>query len=254
LVCFEKYSLSECVTRTSRPSSREHLGGFFFAHEQSLLQRDGNLFVCAPLWFRSDSACLSSPKRFRRVYRDPCQSEVQRARVEDLIAALRTHNDGIKWASSVNLHLTLKFLGPTVPIEKIIASNLNWKASPETLRHSNSRPPVWRLPRSQASACLMVGLRSDALLDLAARIDDAASRCGFAREQRAFRGHLTIARLKRPLLHAETRARMEAASKRDFGASTIREMTLYRSITAPAGSIYEALANFSVQIANLAFH
>jgi 2'-5' RNA ligase len=61
---------------------------------------------------------------------------------------------------------------------------------------------------------------------------------------RPFRGHLTIARLKHPHLHAETRARIEAATAREFGVSTIREMTLYRSTTTPGGSIYQALRNF----------
>jgi len=184
------------------------------------------------------------PEKIRAFIAIRVSPEVQRA-IEDLIAALRTHNDGIKWASSVNLHLTLKFLGPTVPIEKIhrIQPELESIAA-DTAAFQLEAAGVGGFPDLKHPHVLWVGLRSDALLDLAARIDDAASRCGFAREQRAFRGHLTIARLKRPLLHAETRARMEAASKRDFGASTIREMTLYRSITAPAGSIYEALANF----------
>ena len=184
------------------------------------------------------------PEKIRAFIAIRVSPEVQRA-IEDLIAALRTHNDGIKWASSVNLHLTLKFLGPTVPIEKIhrIQPELESIAA-DTAAFQLEAAGVGGFPDLKHPHVLWVGLRSDALLDLAARIDDAASRCGFAREQRAFRGHLTIARLKRPLLHAETRARMEAASKRGFGASTIREMTLYRSITAAAGSIYEALARF----------
>ena len=162
-----------------------------------------------------------------------------------MIAELRTHHDGIKWASSANLHLTLKFLGTAVPIEKVhrLQPELE-KIAADIAAFELEASGVGGFPDLKHPHVLWVGLRSDALKDLAERIDDAAARCGFKREQRAFRGHLTIARLKRPLLPAETRTRIKAASKRDFGSSMIREMTLYRSFTAPAGSIYEVMAKF----------
>ena len=184
------------------------------------------------------------PEKIRAFIAIRVSPEVQRA-IEDLIAALRTHNDGIKWVSSVNLHLTLKFLGPAVPIEKIhrIQPELEGIAA-DTAPFELEATGVGGFPSLSRPNVLWVGLRSDRLTELAARVDDAASRCGFEREQRAFNGHLTIARLRRPQMQSETQLRLAAAMKRDFGASTIREMTLYRSITAPAGSIYEALANF----------
>ncbi len=64
------------------------------------------------------------------------------------------------------------------------------------------------------------------------------------REQRPFNPHLTIGRLKRPRLHSRTRDSLEAAKDHNFGTSTIRAMTLYRSITAAGGPTYEALAKF----------
>jgi 2'-5' RNA ligase len=170
--------------------------------------------------------------------------EVQR-NIEDLIGELRNDHDGIKWASSGNLHLTLKFLGPAIPIEKVHRLQPELEAiAVDTAPFQLEAAGVGGFPDLKHPHVLWVGLRSDALLDLAARIDDAASRVGFEREQRAFRGHLTIARLKRPLLYAETRTHIEAAATRDFGASIIREMMLYRSITAPTGPIYEVLAKF----------
>jgi RNA 2',3'-cyclic 3'-phosphodiesterase len=169
---------------------------------------------------------------------------VQRA-IEDLIAALRTDADGIKWASSANLHLTLKFLGPAVPLDKIHAlepqlTSIATRIAPFEVEASG----VGGFPDLKHPHVLWVGLHGDALKDLAGRIDDAASRCDFEREQRPFRGHLTIARLKRPLLSTETRARIEAAATCYFGASTIQEMKLYRSITARSGPIYEPLSVF----------
>jgi len=183
-------------------------------------------------------------KKIRAFVAIRVSSDVQRG-IEDLIGELRNNYDGIKWASPGNLHLTLKFLGPAIPIEKVHRLQLELDAiAADTAAFQLSAAGVGGFPDLKHPHVLWVGLRSDALLDLAARIDDAASRCGFEREERAFRGHLTIARLKRPLLYPETRTRIEAVSKRDFGTSSIREMMLYRSITAPTGPIYEVLAKF----------
>ena len=165
--------------------------------------------------------------------------------IEDLITGLRAHNDSIKWVSSSNLHLTLKFLGPAVPIEKIdrLVPELE-KIAADTAAFDLEAAGVGGFPDLKHPHVLWVGLQSDALLNLAARVGAAAARCGFEPERRAFNGHLTIGRLKRPHLQSETRTRIEAASKRDFGISTINEMTLYRSTTAPAGPIYQALHDF----------
>jgi 2'-5' RNA ligase len=176
-------------------------------------------------------------------------SEVERA-IEDLIAQVRSdqvrsHDDGVKWVSAANLHLTLKFLGPAVAFEKIhrIQPELE-KIAADTIAFEVAAAGVGGFPDLRRPNVLWVGLRSDPLNDLAARIDEAASRCGFEREQRAFNPHLTIGRLKRPRLHSHTREGLEASKNRDFGVSTIREMTLYRSITTTGGPTYEALAKF----------
>ena len=184
------------------------------------------------------------PEKVRAFIAIRVSAEVERA-IEDLIAQLRSHDDGIKWVSSANLHLTLKFLGPSVPLEKIrrIHTELETIAA-ETVAFDLDAAGVGGFPNLRRPSVLWIGLRSDRLIELAARVDDAASRCGFEREQRAFNGHLTIGRLKRSRLNSQTREGLEAAKNLTFGTSTIREMTLYRSITGAGGSTYESLAKF----------
>ncbi len=184
------------------------------------------------------------PEKIRAFVAIRVSAQVERA-IEELITGLRAHNDGIKWVSSANLHLTLKFLGPAVPIAKIdhLQTELQ-KVAASTTPFDLTTAGLGGFPDLKHPHVLWVALRGEALTDLAGRVDDAASRCGFEREERAFNGHLTIGRLKRPRLHSDTRTRIERVMARDFGASTIREMTLYRSITASTGSIYEALAKF----------
>jgi RNA 2',3'-cyclic 3'-phosphodiesterase len=165
--------------------------------------------------------------------------------ISDFIAELRSDDDGIRWVSSANLHLTLKFLGPAVPIENIRRLQPELEAiAADTDAFEVEAAGVGGFPDLRRPNVVWVGLRSERLIQLAARIDHAASRCGFERERRAFNPHLTIGRLKRPRLDSETRKRIEAAKNRAFGISTIREMMLYRSITASTGATYEALAKF----------
>ncbi len=52
------------------------------------------------------------PEKIRAFIAIRVNLEVERA-IEAIIAALRAHNDGIKWVAGRRiLHLTLKFLGP----------------------------------------------------------------------------------------------------------------------------------------------
>ena len=187
---------------------------------------------------------VALPEKIRAFIAIRVSSEVERA-IEYLIAQIRSHDDGVKWVAPANLHLTLKFLGPAVALEQIhrIQAELENIAA-DTLAFEVAASGVGGFPDLRRPNVLWVGLRSDPLNELATRIDEAAARGGFEREQRAFNPHLTIGRLKRPRLHSHTREALEAAKNRDFGASTIREMTLYRSITTAGGPTYEALAKF----------
>ena len=171
-------------------------------------------------------------------------AEVERA-IAELVAQLRSHGDGVKWTSPANLHLTLKFLGPAVAAEKIrLLEPELLKIAGATEAFDLEASGIGGFPDLKRPQVLWVGLRGDALRNLAARVEEACARFGFERERRAFNGHLTIGRLKRARLQSDTRGRVEAVMERNFGSSTIREMTLYRSITASAGPIYEALSKF----------
>lgn len=184
------------------------------------------------------------PEKVRAFVALQVSAQVERA-IGGLIDELRAPRDGIKWASRTNLHLTLKFLGPAVPIAKIdlLKPELHAVAS-ETSAFELAAAGVGAFPSLGRPRILWVGLKADALLDLARRIDEAAARCGFEREQRPFSGHLTIARVNSPRGWQRTRRALEAMRGREFGTSDIREMTLYRSTLTPQGSIYDALAVF----------
>lgn len=120
------------------------------------------------------------------------------------------------------------------------------------LRSITGRAPVsigisgigW-LPNPHSPRVLFAGVRAEGLADAAAAADEAVARLGVARENRDFKPHLTLARIKEssvPL--APVRQAIARLDNTEFGMFTAKEFYLYVSETGPAGSIYTQLAEF----------
>ncbi len=171
--------------------------------------------------------------------------QIERA-IAELIDELRRPGDGIKWVSVRNLHLTLKFLGPAVPIGKLepLTRELG-KIAERTAAFEIDAAEVGGFPDLNRPRVLWVGLSSAALMELAWAVEDTAERCGFARERRPFTAHLTIARIREAHGWGKTMRVLDKARERRFGACKVGEMLLYSSTLGPNGSIYEPLATYS---------
>ena len=140
-----------------------------------------------------------------------------------------------------SLHATLCFLGwrDEADAEEIAALALGAVAPGAPGPRHALGAPAW-LPRRRPRA-LAVDLTDEGrrLADLQARISDAlAAGVAFEPETRAFRPHVTVARVPR---RARVRARDElpAPAPLEFDGAAV---TLYRSRLSPAGARYEALA------------
>jgi 2'-5' RNA ligase len=95
-------------------------------------------------------------------------------------------------------------------------------------------------PSLRRASVLWVGVSADAeLLALQRELDDALVALGYAREQRAFRPHLTVARTRRGAREPDVRC-----LAKDFGyngAVGVDTVDLMRSHTGAGGSRYEPL-------------
>ncbi len=171
--------------------------------------------------------------------------------VEAAIAAtvdeLRTGRDGIRRVRRDNLHLTLKFLGPEVPVAKLDPLRLRLEQiAAETEPFDIRVSGVGGFPNLDRPRVIWVGLVGEPLAELARRVEQASVECGFEREKRAFTGHLTIARVSSLRGFDATRRALLTMRERDFGVSHIGAMTLYRSTLTPQGSIYDRVAAFAL--------
>jgi 2'-5' RNA ligase len=170
--------------------------------------------------------------------------------VEDAVAALsetiKRPSDGVRWVPRANLHITLKFLGPSVDPHRLerLTAGLHEVAT-KTAPFEVAARGLGAFPNLEHPRAIWVGLRSVELGALAARVEAAGAEYGFERENRRWSGHLTIGRVRDTHhLSAATREALEAAKETEFGSSKIESITLYRSHLAPDGASYEALATF----------
>jgi 2'-5' RNA ligase len=150
------------------------------------------------------------------------------------------------WMPHGKLHLTMKFMAElpadaVTPLGKVLGALVEGKRAPTPGTCS-----LQAFPAVHQASVVVIEFEDPArtLAKLAARIDKLTVKYGVPRESRAFRPHVTLARLKRPY-DSQRWLRPELADAAgDFVAS---RLTLYRSdlgADKDGGSTYVPLARF----------
>ena len=171
-------------------------------------------------------------------------SEV-RARLSRLVEDLQPLPLEVRWVRPGGTHLTFKFLGevPEDRLERIGAA-----IGPVTLGRSPFELEAAGLgffPGSGAPRVVWVGLRGDleAAKHLHRVIDTALVTAGFGPDDRPFRPHLTIGRVRGPG-RGDWRPAYAERSGIACGGFRVQEVVLFRSHLGPGGASHEALRRF----------
>ncbi len=183
------------------------------------------------------------PERLRAFVALRLDSAVDSA-IGGLTDRIRSPNDGIRWVRASNFHLTLFFLGPAVPRERIapIVEELGAIAA-NTASFDVEARGTGAFPNPARPRVIWVGLHSPDLMRLAARVIDAAARCGFKADRPEYSPHLTIGRVRSPRSPSALRRALENEAQRSFGVSRIERVVLYRSeLGAEASTYHEFIA------------
>ena len=172
-----------------------------------------------------------------------------RARIIEHTAELRREFPDVRarWVREQNLHLTLKFFGdvPVADIQTLsaavgVATRLI-KPFELTVSGCGAFPP-----RGQPKV-LWIGIDDDpgGLSTLHEVLERECERPGHAREQRPFRPHLTIARLRST---KDARSLGHLHTERGFDSHPVRvtEILIMRSELGSDGSRYTVLANHAL--------
>ena len=167
---------------------------------------------------------------------------------DELRAQLRDHIEQLRqavpeaaasWSRVENIHLTLKFFG-NVAVERIESiSAAVARAMKEFAPFQIGVGGTGVFPKPSRAQVLWIGVNdpSGKLLALQQRLENECAIEGFEKEGRAFRPHLTIARIRKP---EGARRLADAHLKKQFKTTqlTLTELIVFRSELSSKGSQY----------------
>jgi len=172
-------------------------------------------------------------------------SEV-RARLQDHVARLRKDVPDVaaSWTRVENVHLTLKFFGD-VAVDRIERIS---RAIDRAVKEFSSFEISVGKTGAFRTQVLWIGVSdpSGRLTALHDRIENECVKEGFEKEDRAYRPHLTIARIRHP---AGARRLADSHLQMEFRTTNINleNLVLFRSELSPKGSRYTAISSHGLR-------
>ncbi|MET0624396.1 MAG: RNA 2',3'-cyclic phosphodiesterase [Pyrinomonadaceae bacterium] len=151
------------------------------------------------------------------------------------------------WARPTSLHITLKFLGEVETARVPAISGAAGAAADGFGTFALSVAEAGTFPPRGAARVLWLGVRDESggLARLQRRLEEQCEAAGYPREPRAFKPHLTLARLRAP---KDAHALSEAHRRSTFGPHDFRvsELVVMRSELGPGGSRYTPLSRHTL--------
>ncbi len=168
--------------------------------------------------------------------------------VGEVITKLRESGADIKWVSSENLHLTLKFLGST---DEELIEEIRGALS-KKLSHY---PPfyikiggVGYFQGGKNPRVIWIGIEEKGFLaDIYRDVEEVMLKFGYPREVRPFSAHLTIGRVRSPRRIAEVIKRLDEFRDIAFDEFEVKAVALMRSELKQGGAEYSGLAEISLE-------
>ena len=172
-----------------------------------------------------------------------------RERAAEVMTALKAGGPDVKWVEPANLHLTLKFLGeaPEGQVPDLVRALEEACAGRPAPRLEITVPGAF--PDARRPRVVWLGLAGDLtpLAELAAAVERALAPLGYPPEDRPFRAHLTLGRVRRPRKgggQPDTRSLSRDLAGRDWAGGpefTVDRVVLMQSTLTPRGAVYQPL-------------
>ena len=174
-----------------------------------------------------------------------------RERLRDHIQRLReaVPEAAASWTRVENIHLTLKFFG-NVDVARISA--ISDAAARAVKEFSSFRIGVGGtgvFPKPSRAQVLWIGVNdpSGQLLSLQKQLENECAKKGFERDDRAYRPHLTIARLRKPE-GARQLADTHLQMKFDPVEVLLNQLVVFRSELSSKGSRYTVISRLEFKL------
>ena len=171
--------------------------------------------------------------------------EIDPTTVQNIAAAiveLTPRIAAVRWVAPSHFHLTLKFLGDIDEAQiSPIAQALEQHLHPFPRCTINAKG-LGVFPEVKRPRVLWVGLNSNRLIALAAKVETALAPLGFIPDKRGFKPHLTVGRWRQQIGSAvKLGEELERWQAQEFGESEVKQVILFQSILKPEGAEHRPL-------------
>jgi RNA 2',3'-cyclic 3'-phosphodiesterase len=174
------------------------------------------------------------------------------AYLSETIAALRRHGADVGWVRDANLHLTLRFLGEITDVQLERALTVPDAASVGAF--ALAAEGLGAFPGLRNAKVIWAGVSSPTLEErsrleeLQSRTERWAREIGLPPENRRYRAHVTLGRVRRP--GENLRELIDDVTTRDCSSppSRITSVVLLRSTLGSGGSVYEELGAWKLAV------
>tara|TARA_Y100000590_G_scaffold417473_1_gene517258 strand:- start:850 stop:1419 length:570 start_codon:yes stop_codon:yes gene_type:complete len=160
----------------------------------------------------------------------------------DLKPKVGANPSAVKWVMEDNIHLTLRFIGPTPPGE---LQKINELLSDIGRRHTDfdlTISGVGCFPKKERPRVLWLGVNGevDALTSLVGEINSGMDQLGYPDDERDYFPHVTIGRIRYP--QKVTPDLTEYLNAKYVPVEiTVTKVRLYRTDTLPSGAVHSLL-------------
>jgi 2'-5' RNA ligase len=170
--------------------------------------------------------------------------------IAELVGELKNTSTAVKWVEPKNLHITLKFLGWIEEKNLSDLIELAARAVAQSAAFKAKFEGLGTFPEGKKARVVWVGTveGGDELGKIAAALEKTLSKAGFRSEEREFRSHITIGRVKekiaRPVRYEEIDKLMEKIKEfqgAKFGEAVVDRINIMKSTLTQAGPIYETI-------------
>ncbi|MDO8722261.1 MAG: RNA 2',3'-cyclic phosphodiesterase [Syntrophales bacterium] len=168
-------------------------------------------------------------------------------KIADIQMRLKKNLPGvISWVRPEGIHLTLKFFGNISGDDVVNISRVVENSVAPVKPLSLSIKDVGVFPDVVRPRVVWLGINGDVapLSNLQKAMDRGFQEYGFKREERPFRPHLTLGRIKSSKGMSGLAAILEGGGDYSAGQFQAKELTLFQSDLTPRGAIYTKLAQF----------
>ncbi|MBC8549561.1 MAG: RNA 2',3'-cyclic phosphodiesterase [Candidatus Brocadiales bacterium] len=167
-------------------------------------------------------------------------------KLSEYLSKLKRTGADVKWVSTENIHLTLKFIGY---IEKEALINLNEIINdavsgiePFSISIGNIGAfPSLNKPRVVFAS---VQERGNNLLRIYEKLDKGVGQLGIKKESKKYVGHITLGRVKSQKNISKLKNTLNAGLECFFGREKVTSLSLMQSKLTPTGPLYTRLNNF----------